>query len=175
MPSATTTVEGNDVRLEVAFEAAAGGPLQVRYRVHNTGSADLAVFDRGNRHAVLTRRLPVGEVGDPVFHEEDGGLTLSHKALPLPEPSPTLPPVPLAARLAADGVLEGDFSFAPLVGDQPDRVRWCLGVAPFDDELFRSPEQGAGIEVWQASFTLAGSQQLLCTPWFDTRSGAFAD
>ncbi|HIY71559.1 MAG TPA: hypothetical protein H9827_08830 [Candidatus Luteimonas excrementigallinarum] len=172
---ASTTVEGQGVRVEASFEAPAGGPLTVRYQVHNSGDADLAVFDRGNRHAVMTKRLQAGDVGEPVFHEADGGLTLSHRALPLPEPSPTLPPVPLAARLAPGASLEGTFNFAPLVGGQPDRVRWCLGVAPFDDELFRSPEQGGAVEVWQAAFSLADSQQLVCTPWFDTARGAFED
>ena len=175
MPEApATTIESDGVRVEAAFQAAAGGPLRVRYRVHNTGGADLAVFDRGNRHAVLTKRQQTGEVGEPGFHEDDdGGLVLSHVARPLPDPSPTLPPTPLAARLAPGQALEGSFSFSPLVGDQPRRLRWCLGVAPFDDKQFRSPEQVEGVEVWQASFALADSQQKLCTPWFDVAAGTF--
>jgi len=155
--------------------AGAGSPLRVRYRVHNTGGEDLAVFDRGNRHAVLTKRQQAGEVGEPGFHEDgDGGLVLSHVARPLPRPAPTLPPTPLAARLAPGQALEGDFSFSPLVGDQPRRLRWCLGVAPFNETQFRSPEQAGGVEVWQASFDLAESQQTLCTPWFEVAAGAFA-
>ena len=172
---ASTTVDGQGVQVETSFEAPAGGPLTVRYRVHNSGDVDLAVFDRGNRHAVLTKRMQAGDVGEPVFQEADGGLTLSHKVLPLPEPSPTLPPVPLAARLAPGASLEGTFNFAPLVGGQPDRVRWCLGVAPFEEELFRSPDQGGAVEVWQAACSLADSQQLGCTPWFDTARGAFEE
>ena len=172
--ASSATIQGEGLRLEAAFQAAAGQPLQVRYRVHNTGQADLAVFDRGNRHAVLTRRQQTGEVGQPTFREEgDGGLTVSHVALPLPDPSPTLPPTPLAARLAAGQALEGAFTFSPLLGDSPRRIRWCLGVASFDDELFRDPEQVGGIEVWQAPFTLADAQQVLCTPWFDVAKGAF--
>lgn len=169
-----TTIQGDGVRVEAAFDVRAGGPLQVRYRVHNTGDADLAVFDRGNRHAVMTRRQQTGEVGEPGFHEDgDGGLVLSHVARPLPQPSPTLPPTPLAARLAPGQALEGSFSFSPLVGEPPRRLRWCLGVAAFDGELFRDPEQVDGVEVWQASFALADSQQQVCTPWFDVAAGAF--
>ena len=171
-----TTIEGEGVRVEAAFQAAAGGPLRVHYQVHNTGGADLAVFDRGNRHAVLTKRQQVGEVGEPGFREDgDGGLVLSHVARPLPDPSPTLPPTPLAARLAPGQALEGSFSFSPLVGGQPRRLRWCLGVAPFDEAQFRSPEQAGGVEVWQASFAHADSQQKLCTPWFDVAAGAFQE
>lgn len=171
-----TTIEGDGVRIEAAFETGAGGPLRVRYRVHNTGGADLAVFDRGNRHAVLTKRQKTGEVGEPGFREDgDGGLVLSHVARPLPDPSPTLPPTPLAARLAPGQALEGSFSFSPLVGEQPRRLRWCLGVAAFDEAQFRSPEQAGAVEVWQASFALADSQQTLCTPWFDVDAGAFQE
>ena len=173
-PTATTTVEGDGVRVEASFENATNGPLRVRYQVHNAGSADIAVFDRGDRHAVLTGRHQAGEVGDPGFREDDeGGLELRHGARPLPQPAPTLPPTPLAARLAPGQSLEGSFSFSPLVGDQPRRLRWCLGVAPFNETQFRSPEQAGGVEIWQASFDLAESQQLLCTPWFDVAAGAF--
>lgn len=168
-------IEGDGVRIEAAFEAGGSGPLRVRYRVHNTGSADIAVFDRGNRHAVLTRRQRTGEVGEPGFREEgDGDVTVSHVALPLSQPSPTVPPVPLAAKLGAGQSLEGEFTFSPLVGEPPRRLRWCLGVVPFDEEHFSTPEQAEGVEVWQASFELADRQQTLCTPWFEIAAGAFA-
>lgn len=174
MTQASTTIEGEGVRVEAAFENATGGPLRVRYRVHNTGEADLAVLDRGDRHAVLTGRQRTGEVGQPGFREDGkGGLVLSHMARPLPQPAPTLPPTPLVARLAPGQALEASFSFAPLAGDQPRRLRWCLGVAPFDEAQFRSPEQVDGVEVWQAPFALADSQQLVCTPWFDVAAGVF--
>src|SRR5690554_3166656 len=172
--ASSATVEGEGVRVEATFQAVADGPLKVRYRVHNTGDDDLAVFDRGNRHAVLTKRQRAGEVAQPTFREEGGdGLTLSHMAMPLPQPSPTLPPTPLAARLAAGQALEGEFSFAPLVGEPPGRMRWCLGVAPFDEERFTATEHAGDVEVWQASFAHADSQQVLCTPWFDVATGAF--
>lgn len=174
MSQASTTTEGDGVRVEAAFETAAGGPLRVRYRVENTGDADLAVFDRGDRHAVLTKRQRTGEVGQPGFREDgEGGLVLSHVARPLPQPAPTLPPTPLAVRLAPGQALEASFSFAPLVGDQPRRLRWCLGVAPFDEATFRSPEQVDGVEIWQAPFSMADRQQQVCTPWFDVAAGAF--
>lgn len=171
-PSAT--IEGEGVRVEATFEAGADRPVSVRYRVHNTGDGDLAVFDRGNRHAVLTKRQQAGDVGQPAFREEGaGGLVLSHVAMPLPEPGPTLPPVPLAARLGPGQALEGQFSVSPLIDGPLRRVRWCLGVAPFDRERFSEPEQAGGVEVWWARFELADDQQVLCTPWFDVAKGAF--
>lgn len=171
---ATTAVEGSGVRMQATFEHAAGGRLQVRYRVQNTGSGDIAVFDRGDRHAVLTGRQALGDVGNPLIREEaDGQITLSHVALPLSQPSPTVPPVPLAIRLAAGAELEGAFSFSPLVGGPPRRLRWCLGVVPFDAGQFTQPEEAGGVEVWQGAFELADTQQQLCTPWFDTASGSF--
>lgn len=172
--AANATIEGEGVRVEASLEAGANRPVRVRYRVHNTGDADLAVFDRGNRHAVLTKRQQAGEVGQPAFREEGAGsLVLSHVAVPLPEPGPTVPPVPLAARLGPGQALEGDFSFSPLVDGPVERVRWCLGVAPFDRERFSGPEEAGGMEVWRAEFGLADDQQVLCTPWFDVASGAF--
>lgn len=172
--AANATIEGEGVRVEASLEAGADRPVRVRYRVHNTGGADLAVFDRGNRHAVLTKRQQAGEVGQPTFREEvAGSLVLSHVAVPLPEPHPTLPPVPLAARLGPGQALEGEFSFSPLVDGPLERVRWCLGVAPFDRERFSEPEEAGGVEVWRAGFELAGDQQVLCTPWFDVANGAF--
>lgn len=172
--ASSATIDGEGVRLDVSFQTGAGEPLRVRYRVFNTGESDLAVFDRGNRHAVMTRRQRVGEVGQPTFHEEgNGDLTVNHVALPLAQPSPTLPPTPLAARLAAGQSLEGEFTFAPLVGEPPRRMRWCLGVAPFDAQHFSKLEQAGGIEVWQASFKLAERQQTVCTPWFDVAARGF--
>lgn len=175
MPQApSATIEGEGVRLEATLQAPAGGPVQVRYRVHNAGGEDLAVFDRGNRHAVLTGRRQTGEVGEPMFREDgEGGLVLSHIAMPLPDPPPTLPPVPLAARLAPGAVLEGEFAFSPLTATPPRRVRWCLGVGEFSEEAYFGQEQAGGVEVWRAPFDAAANQQLICTPWFDVASGTF--
>ena len=172
----TTVIEGNGVRVEVQLEAAVNSPLQVRYSVHNTGASDLAVFDRGDRHAVSTRRQNEGEVGQPGTRDEgDGDITISHVAMPLPQPTPTLPPVPLAAKLAAGATLDGEFSYSPFALAPPKRLRWCLGVAPFNDADFSSPQQFDGVEVWQAGFQLAEQQQRLCTPWFDLAEGGFVD
>lgn len=171
---AHTRLGGNGVRVDVHFDTAPGAPLQVRYTVHNTGHQDLAVFDRGNQHAVLTGRQARGDVGAPGFRDEgQGDGTLSHVALPLAQPSPTLPPVPLAARVPAGQSLQGAFAFSPLLDQAPVRLRWCLGVADFDPAHFSSPTQAGAVEVWQGAFTLADAQQVLCTPWFEVAAGAF--
>lgn len=170
---ARTTVEGEGARLEVAFDPD-GDALAVRYRISNTGEAPLAVFDRGDRHAVLTKKLVAGAIGQPRFEESEHGLVLSHQAHALPDPAPTLPPVPLAARLEAGEALDGAFAFDLSLAGKAARVRWCLGVAAFDADLFEASESAGEVPVWTAPFDAANTQQRLCTPWFDVAAGTFA-
>jgi len=169
---ARTSVDGEGARLEVAFDPD-GDALAVRYRISNTGDVPLAVFDRGDRHAVLTKQLVAGEVPAPHFEDADGGLVLSHVARALPDPAPTLPPVPLASRLAAGAALDGAFAFDLSLGTSANRVRWCLGVAAFDEAQFEASESMGEVAVWTAPFAMAAAQQLLCTPWFDVAAGVF--
>lgn len=172
---ATTVIEGTGVRLEVDFHQGAEDVVRVEYRLHNTGDADLAVFDRGDRHAVMTGRMETGEVGQPLFRDEgEGDYTFGHVALPLREPAPTLPPVPLAAKLPAGGSLEGAFELS-VPGEVPRRVRWCIGMAPMDGGAFDQPEQAGGVEVWRASFDAHKQQRKLCTPWYDMAAGGFRE
>lgn len=172
---ATTVLEGRTARLEVDFDQDREDAVQVRYRLHNTGGADLAVFDRGDRHAVLSGRLEPGSVAPPLFRDEgEGDYTFGHVALPLPRPAPTSPPVPLAARLPAGQVLEGAFELA-VPGETPRRVRWCLGTAPFEEGLFDEPQQVGGVELWRASFGVVEKQQKFCTPWYDMAAGVFKE
>lgn len=170
---ARTSVTGEGATLEVAFDPE-GTQLAVRYRVGNTGDAPLAVFDRGDRHAVMTKRIAAGEVPDPHFDANGEALTLTHAARPLPQPSPTVPPVPLAARLDAGQQFDGAFSFDLSLAAEARRVRWCLGVLPFDEEGFREAASAGEVPVWSAPFSAAETQQMLCTPWFDIAEGSFA-
>ncbi len=176
-PSATTTVSGPLAGVKVDFDySRAEGLLQVRYRVENRSTATLAVFDRGDRHAVLTRQLVAGDVGSPLFSaDEGGGVTLSHEALPLPIPAPTSPPTPLAARLAPGASLEGEFAFTLPASSDPQRLRWCLGVAPFNQDDYSAGETVGVVDLWRASFAVVNDQQRLCTPWFDLAGGRFID
>lgn len=169
---ARTAVEGEGARLEVAFDPD-GDSLAVRYRISNTGKAPLAVFDRGDRHAVLTKKLVAGEVGPPRFEEDGDGLLLSHEARALADPAPTVPPVPLAARLDAGGALDGAFAFDLSLAGEAARVRWCLGVAAFDADRFETSESAGDVPVWTAPFDIVDTQQRLCTPWFDVAVGTF--
>lgn len=174
MPSNATRVESDGFVLDVRFEARAGAPLYVHYRLQNTGREPLVVFDRGDRHAVLTKRQTMGDIGQPGSRDEgNGDVTLSHVARPLPEPPPTLPPVPLAAKLPAGGILEGTFSASPMTLDPPKRLRWCLGVSAFEPAHFSSSEQVDGVDIWHASFDEASRQTTVCTPWFDIANSAF--
>ena len=166
-----SVVSGEGASLEAAFAyAASARALHVRYRLHNEGKAPLMVFDRGNRHAVMIKQLVQGEIAAPMFATEGDDVTLSHRALPLPQPAPTVPPTPLAARVEPGASLAGEFEFALPVENAPKRLRWCLGVAPFAPNDFQAIE---GEAVWTASFAVAESQQVLCTPWFDVNSGSF--
>lgn len=172
---ARTEVESGPLRLSAGFRYAPDtGTVTVAYRIDNGGKVDVAVFDRGNRQAVLTGRLREGSVATPAFHEDaPGDVSLLHLAEPLPFPSPTVPPIPLAARLAAGASLEGEFAVAPLVGQPPRRVRWCVGMARFDAQAFTEPQTIGGLEIWQGNFELADRQQRLCTPWFDVGTRSF--
>lgn len=150
--------------------------LKVAYRIENTGDQPVAVFDRGDRHAVLSRQHAAGAVPTPFFAvDEEGGVTISHEALPLPTPAPTSPPTPLAARVARGAGLEGSFEFALPMSLEGDRLRWCVGVAPFTEADFSAGEKVAGVDLWRASFAVVESQQRLCTAWFDLERGAFVE
>lgn len=170
-----TVVEGEGATLEVAFDhAASARALNVRYRLRNTGDQPLAIFDRGNRHAVLTKRLQVGAIAAPTFQTDGADMTLSHIALPLPKPAPTMPPTPLAIRVAPGAETQAEFEFDLPIGDAPKRLRWCLGVAPFNEANFSAPEHAGKVEIWRASFAAVERQRIMCTPWFDVVTGAFA-
>lgn len=172
--SASTIVEGEaGAKLQATFDLDdAKQRLSVRYRIDNTGARPLAVFDRGNAHLVLTKRLKPGTVAAPLFKQDGGDLTLSHVAMPLPTPAPTVPPTPLAARVETDAGLDGAFDFKLSLADAPKRVRWCLGVAPFTEGEFTASKTGES-PIWSASFAVVESQRRLCTPWYDLAEAAF--
>ena len=167
----TTTVEDAHLSLRVEFHFDAGHQvLRVRYLLNNKGKTAVALFDRGDSVAVAQGKLKAGMAGPVTSEQGKDGLSLNHRALPLRKPAPTVPPVPLAARVIAGGQLGGD-----VLADTGDaaRVRYCLGYAPFDTTLFSSPQPVDGVDLWRASFDVVGTQKLLCTPWFDTAQRAF--
>ena len=169
-----TVVKGDGAKLEATFDLDDSKQrLSVRYRIENAGDAQLAVFDRGNAHAVLTKRQKAGAVGAPLVKQDGGDLTLNHVAMPLPTPAPTVPPTPLAAKLEAGASLDGAFDFTLSLADTPKRVRWCVGVAPFTEGEFTASKQGGEVQVWSASFAMIESQRTLCSPWYDLAGGAF--
>lgn len=175
---ASTHVDDEGLRLDVGFSAPSDDTVQVRYRLHNEGDAPLAVFDRGNRHAVLAKRQAPGAVGAPTFEETGGGdVVLRHVALPRAggPTGPTLPPTPLALKLEPGASIEGEFAFSIPSSAPPKRVRWCVGVAPFDDAEFFSPEATEAGEVWQAGDGAVARQRRLCTPWFGMAAGRFEE
>ncbi len=171
--SARAQVDAAGVSVDTVFDVR-GEVLHVRYRLRNTTGAPVAVFDRGDRHAVLTGRQANGAAGVPYLREDgDGRVTLAHVARSLPSPPPTVPPTPLARRLDAGAAIEGEFAFSQWLGDPPAQVRWCLGLAPFDPARMVVPETVDGTGIWQADFAFADEQALACTPWFDVARGQF--
>ena len=171
----TTQLRQDGLQVDVRFELTGKEQLQVHYSVDNQGAMPMMVFDRGNVHAILTKQQSVGAVGQPLFRMQGRDLTLLHLARALPDPTPISPPTPVAARVPQGERLQGRFTFDLTLADAPQRVRWCLGVAAFNDNDFQQARDGNGVDLWTASFALADTQQQLCTPWFDLQAGRFED
>ena len=169
---ARTTVRMSDAVLDVDMRSEPGRlVVHVHYRLGNTSSTTpLAVFDRGDAHDA--REEKVGDVGAPSMLVTSDGVEILHKAFPLPDPSPTSPPTPIAMRLDPGGTLEGNFSVT-LPIDSPTRVRWCLGHMDFDERYFDFPGTTQHGQIWLASFAVADVQTASCTPWYDMASGVF--
>lgn len=167
------TVENGALRLHAVFDYdAAAQALRIRYRLDNGGGVAAMVFDRGDSLAVAQKRLEAGAVAEPRTESADGdALGVLHRAWPLRKPAPTVPPVPLAARVAPGASLAGEVR-VDVTGAK--RIRYCLGSMPFDAELFSDPHPADGVDLWRASFDVVDRQSLLCTPWFDTATRAFA-
>lgn len=171
MHDSTTTVSSPLATLEVtARYDRQQQKLAFTWTLRNSGTGALAVFDRGDTMAWHRRPLGKDEVAQVLRKQEGGVLVLSHKAMPLPHPSPTVPPVPLAQRVDAGASHQARFEVDLLTA--PPKVRYCLGVAPFDAGDY-SPAGKAGEGTWRASFKVVTGQTLLCTPPFDLDDGRF--
>src|SRR5690606_35970551 len=102
-------------------------------------------------------------------------LTLSHAAQALPDPAPTSPQTPLATKLGPgerlDASFDVDLSLSPA---SVARVRWCLGVLPFEEAEFRPATSGGDVALWSAPFSVAEREQALRALWFGMAAGTFA-
>lgn len=149
-----------------------GRTLRIDYRLTNIGRYPLLVFDRGDALSVATNRQAPGSVGVPQARFEDGNLELRHVALPLREPSPTVPPSPLASQVLPGGEYGNHFTYVlPKAGSgQVRRVRYCQGAVGVPDPLPDSEQRPGG--VWSVPNTAAAHQGVLCSPWLDLASGA---
>jgi hypothetical protein len=170
-----TTVQGEfDTELHAAFDYAPDSRIiAVRYRLRNAGDAALAVFDRGDQHAIGIGRQKAGDVGIPRQVEAGGDVELIHAAAPLPEPEPTSPPTPVAIELAPGAELSGEFQFALKGLVVPKRLRWCVGVMRVGDAYMDSPHETKQGRLWRASFAVVDKQKMLCTPWYDVKTAQF--
>lgn len=164
----STVVRLPEVRLEAQFRFEQDARrLQVHYAVRNMGTVQLMTLDRG---IVQGNRVELDP--QPVWRMEDDGITFSRGALGLPHPSPAVPRSALAGRLDPGASHTAEFVVSILAPDV-HRVRFCLGVSPWGADAFTAMDGHA--ELWRASFRLADSQTLLCTPWFDLGTQRFED
>lgn len=155
--------------LEATFATGpAAHTLHVRYTVRNASGAPLMTLDRGDSLAMRKHTLTATSIAAPYAKDDAGDLTLSHRALPLAKPAPTVPRVPLAAKLEAGAAASEEFRTD--LSATTKRVRYCLGIAPFDPEAFTPFDATA---LWRASFRIADVQTLLCTPWFSLSAHRF--
>ena len=176
MPTHTIVVSGDDVALEVRITVDARQALTIDYRVRNTGTHPLAVFDRGTTGARTAPASPrtgsPSATAPPLSEASPDGHSFNHVALPLPKPTPTVPRVSLASRVDAGAVHEGRFVVRVDAG--VPRVRYCLGTAPFDAGAFL-PQDGAQPPAWRTPFAIAGTQHRLCTPWYSLADQRFEE
>lgn len=173
--TANTALTAPDASMQAQFDYdTASRILAVRYRVRNASASEaLVVFDRGNANAVAAGRQTLGAVGAPFEKAQGEDVELTHAVFPLSKPTPTVPPSPIAIRVEPGKELAGGFEVALKGTVAPKRLRWCLGVAPFDTDYLRDPRDSAQGQLWSASFSVVDRQQMLCTPWYDVASGTF--
>jgi hypothetical protein len=145
----------------------------IRYVLRNDGSTPLVVFDRGTAHDIAHGQRTLGSIGDPKQEMSGEDLTLVHAAMPLPDPSPTSPPTPIAIELAPGATLAGRFQVSIMSNAMPKRVRWCVGVMPKDDTMLFSPQETKDGRLWTAAFAVVEKQQRVCTPWYDVQRRSF--
>jgi hypothetical protein len=158
----------------VAFDVPADRLVaDVRYVLRNDGSTPLIVFDRGTVHDIDHGRQTLGGIGIPKQEMAGEDVTLVHAAMPLPDPSPTSPPTPIAIELAPGATLAGRFQVSIMSNAMPKRLRWCVGVMPKDESLLFSPEDTKDGRLWTASFAAVEKQQRVCSPWYDVQSRRF--
>ena len=171
----STTVQGAfDTQLDATFDYAADSRIiEVHYRLRNNGATALAVFDRGDQHAIGTGSQTIGDVGIPKQIANGEDFELIHAALPLPEPEPTSPPTPVAIEIAPGAELSAHFRFALKGVIAPKRLRWCVGAMHVGDAYMDSPQDIKESRMWRASFAVVEKQKMLCTPWYDVATGRF--
>lgn len=174
-PMQSATAEAAAISARATFTIShdgQGSPLRVRYVVHNTSNGWLYAFDRGDTHAVRVKRQVLGAIAQPLEGATRDGTTLTHAPMPIGTPSPTSPPIPLAAALAAGTRYEGEFQYSI----PPDRARsplhYCLTIAPAGTDI-GEPLTGSQVHRVVNAFQLA--RETLCTPWFDSEAFAFRE
>ncbi|KWS02185.1 hypothetical protein AZ78_5318 [Lysobacter capsici AZ78] len=173
--STSAAIRSPDADLQAQFDYdTASRILGVSYSVRNPStSVALVVFDRGNASAVAAGRQKFGAVGAPFEQAQGEDVELTHAVFPLRKPTPTVPPSPIAIRVEPGKGVTGRFEVALKGSVAPKRLRWCVGVAPFDTGYLHEPHDSVQGQLWTASFTVVDHQRMLCTPWYDVATGKF--
>ncbi len=149
-----------------------GGRLRVAYTVHNTSSGWLYVFDRGDTHAVSTKRQRLGDIAPPHEGATAEGTTLTHAPKPIGTPSPTAPPIPLASAIAPGARHAAEFFYTVPRDRGAAPLRYCVTIAPAGT---RVGEALPGSEVYRVDGAFGLERTTLCSPWFDSDAAAFRD
>jgi hypothetical protein len=144
----------------------------LQYRLRNE-SADtaIAVFDRGVYGDWAGVAYAPGPVGKPRFAIDGDTATLTHSAVPAVDGD--MRTMPIAVHVAPGATLSDAFIHAGFDGVSPKRVRWCVGIAAFDETLFRSPQPTDRGTIWIANADAVARQTLLCTSWYDVENERF--
>lgn len=155
----------SDAVLELRMNYDASRDLvTAEYEVRNEGAQAIAIFDRGDSLALATRRQRAGENVLPMSDQDGARLTLSHLALALPNPAPTVPRISLAAKIDPGKSIAAAFEI-DLPRDVRE-VRYCLGFAPFNADDFSAVDTQSSLPVWRTAFTVSAHQSELCSDWF---------
>jgi hypothetical protein len=147
--------------------------LEAEYELRNESQRPIAVFDRGDTIAIANKRLVAGDTEVPMIAQDGERVILSHLALELPKPAPTVPRISLAARVETGSSSRGQFRIE--LPQDVQEVRYCIGVAPFDDDHFTALDPKYGVSLWRTAFTVAALQTPICSPWFSLREDRFAE
>jgi hypothetical protein len=144
--------------------------ISVKYRVQNESRREsLAVFEREVYIPHPSYVYSPGKIGAPIVKANGTDVDIIHAAFAGDIPASG---TPLAIEVMSGAHIDGHF-FLPLGEAKPKRLRWCVGVMPFDKRYFDRPHGSGNGRIWFAKAEVKPLQQMLCTPWYDVTQARF--